>query len=68
MGADITLTTPDNFALGAYVAEPAGSAKGAVVVIQEIFGVLCLVLSLVSLTRLQWSLSAKIIDLMQLIG
>jgi len=39
MGSDITLTTPDNFALGAYVAEPAGSAKGAVVVIQEIFGV-----------------------------
>lgn len=39
MGSDITLTTPDNFALGAYVAEPTASPKGAVVVIQEIFGV-----------------------------
>ncbi|XOV81621.1 MAG: dienelactone hydrolase family protein [bacterium] len=39
MGTKITLTTPDNFSLGAYVAEPAGAAKGAVVVIQEIFGV-----------------------------
>jgi carboxymethylenebutenolidase len=39
MGTNVTLKTPDNFALGAYVAEPAGAAKGAVVVIQEIFGV-----------------------------
>ena len=39
MGSDISLTTPDNFTLGAYVAEPAGAPKGAVVVIQEIFGV-----------------------------
>lgn len=39
MGSDISLTTPDNFTLGAYVAEPAGPPKGAVVVIQEIFGV-----------------------------
>lgn len=39
MGTNITLNTPDNFSLGAYVAEPAGAAKGAVVVIQEIFGV-----------------------------
>ena len=39
MGSNITLTTPDNFALGAYIAEPSGKPKGAVVVIQEIFGV-----------------------------
>jgi carboxymethylenebutenolidase len=39
MGSNITLTTQDNFALGAYVAEPSGKPKGAVVVIQEIFGV-----------------------------
>jgi carboxymethylenebutenolidase len=35
----ITLTASDNFQLGGYRAEPAGAPKGAVVVIQEIFGV-----------------------------
>lgn len=39
MGQNVTLTAADGFELGAYVAEPAGDAKGAVVVIQEIFGV-----------------------------
>ena len=39
MGQDIKLTASDNFQLGAYRADPAGSPKGAVVVIQEIFGV-----------------------------
>jgi len=39
MGQNITLTAADGFELGAYVAEPAGDTKGAVVVIQEIFGV-----------------------------
>jgi carboxymethylenebutenolidase len=33
------LASTDGFELGAYVAEPEGAAKGAVVVIQEIFGV-----------------------------
>ncbi len=39
MGENITLAASDGFELGAYVATPAGAAKGAVVVIQEIFGV-----------------------------
>jgi len=39
MGKDIKLTASDNFQLGAYRADPSGTPKGAVVVIQEIFGV-----------------------------
>jgi carboxymethylenebutenolidase len=39
VGQDITLTASDGFKLGGYRAEPAGAPKGAVVVIQEIFGV-----------------------------
>lgn len=39
MGQDVTLTSSDGFKLGAYRAEPKGTPKGAVVVIQEIFGV-----------------------------
>ena len=39
MGKDITLTSKDGFQLGAYVAEPQGKPRGAIVVIQEIFGV-----------------------------
>ena len=39
MGQDITLTASDKFELGAYRADPATARKGAVVVIQEIFGV-----------------------------
>jgi carboxymethylenebutenolidase len=39
VGKDITLTASDKFQLGAYRADPAGAAKGGVVVIQEIFGV-----------------------------
>ena len=39
MGQDIRLTASDNFQLGAYRADPSGPPKGAVVVIQEIFGV-----------------------------
>ena len=39
MGQDIKLTASDNFQLGGYRADPAGAPKGAVVVIQEIFGV-----------------------------
>ncbi len=39
MGKDIKLTASDNFQLGAYRADPADAPKGAVVVIQEIFGV-----------------------------
>ena len=37
--SDITLTAADGFVLGAYKAMPEGEPKGAVVVIQEIFGV-----------------------------
>ena len=39
MGRQFTLTAADQFKLGAYRAEPAGTPKGAMVVIQEIFGV-----------------------------
>jgi len=39
VGQDITLTASDGFKLGGYRADPAGSPKGAIVVIQEIFGV-----------------------------
>ena len=35
----ITLTAADGFKLSAYVSEPSGTPKGAVVVLQEIFGV-----------------------------
>ena len=39
MGQDIKLTASDHFQLGGYRADPATAPKGAVVVIQEIFGV-----------------------------
>ena len=39
MGQDIKLTASDNVQLGAYRANPSGAPKGAIVVIQEIFGV-----------------------------
>lgn len=39
MGQFVQLQSADGFALPAYVAQPAGPAKGAVVVLQEIFGV-----------------------------
>ncbi len=39
MGQDITLTASDGFKLGGYRADPAGTPKAAIVVIQEIFGV-----------------------------
>ena len=39
MGAFIDLKAADGFAFPAYVAQPTGAAKGAVVVLQEIFGV-----------------------------
>ena len=39
MGQIIDLTAKDGFTFPAYVAEPAGKPKGAVVVVQEIFGV-----------------------------
>jgi len=39
VGQDIKLKASDNFELGGYRADPAGPRKGAVVVIQEIFGV-----------------------------
>lgn len=39
MGEKIQIRSQDGFALGAYAAQPAGTPKGAVVVIQEIFGV-----------------------------
>ena len=35
----ITLTAADGFAASAYVSEPSGRPKGAIVVLQEIFGV-----------------------------
>ena len=39
MGQDIKLKASDNFELGAYRADPGGTPNGAIVVIQEIFGV-----------------------------
>jgi len=39
MGQDIRLKASDHFELGGYRADPSGTPKGAVVVIQEIFGV-----------------------------
>ena len=39
MGTTIELTAGDGHKLSAYVAEPAGKARGGVLVIQEIFGV-----------------------------
>jgi carboxymethylenebutenolidase len=39
MGTSVDLKAADGFVFPAYVAQPAGPAKGAVVVIQEIFGV-----------------------------
>jgi carboxymethylenebutenolidase len=39
VGQDIKLKASDTFELGAYRADPSGAPKGAVVVIQEIFGV-----------------------------
>ena len=39
MGKDIKLTASDNFQLGGYRADPTTAPKGALVVIQEIFGV-----------------------------
>jgi carboxymethylenebutenolidase len=39
VGKTIELKASDGHALGAYVAEPAGKPRGAVVVVQEIFGV-----------------------------
>ncbi|MEK9723332.1 MAG: dienelactone hydrolase family protein [Rhodospirillaceae bacterium] len=39
MGQDIKLTASDGFELGAYRCEAEGDARGAIVVVQEIFGV-----------------------------
>ena len=39
MGQMLTLTAADGFVLGAYRADPTGTPKGALVVVQEIFGV-----------------------------
>jgi carboxymethylenebutenolidase len=39
VGQDIKLTASDNFQLGGYRTDPTGAPKGAIVVIQEIFGV-----------------------------
>lgn len=39
MGQTITLTAKDGHKLGAYRADPAGKPRGALVVVQEIFGV-----------------------------
>ncbi len=39
MGQFIDLTSADGFVFPAYVAQPAGAPKGAIVVVQEIFGV-----------------------------
>jgi carboxymethylenebutenolidase len=38
MGQPLSRVAADGFKLGAYGADPAGKAKGGVVVVQEIFG------------------------------
>ena len=38
MGEKITLTCKDGQNIGAYLARPEGTPKGAIVVLQEIFG------------------------------
>ena len=40
MGKMIELKAADGHALAAYLAEPAGTPRGAVVVVQEIFGIM----------------------------
>jgi carboxymethylenebutenolidase len=39
MGLNVELTAADGHRLSAYLAEPTGTARGGIVVIQEIFGV-----------------------------
>jgi carboxymethylenebutenolidase len=39
LGKHLSLVAADNFKLGAYQADPSGTPKGGIVVIQEIFGV-----------------------------
>lgn len=39
MGTALTLTADDGFILGAYRADPSGKPRGAIIVVQEIFGV-----------------------------
>ena len=39
MGSMVTLKSADGHSLDAYVATPRGTARGGVVVIQEVFGV-----------------------------
>ena len=39
MGQFVELTSADGFTFPAYVAQPAGTPKGGLVVLQEIFGV-----------------------------
>ena len=39
IGKHLTLTSSDGHTLGAYRADPTGTPKGAMVVVQEIFGV-----------------------------
>ena len=39
MGSTINITAPDGFELSAYRADPDGTPRGGVVVVQEIFGV-----------------------------
>ena len=38
MGTQITLTAADGHTLAAYRADPEGTPRGAIVVVQEIFG------------------------------
>ena len=45
MGQFVNLTGADGASFPAYVAEPAGTPRGAVVVLQEIFGVKSLIRS-----------------------
>jgi carboxymethylenebutenolidase len=39
MGSTISLTAADGATIGGYLAEPTGTAKGGIIVLQEIFGV-----------------------------
>ena len=43
MGSTITLAAADGTSIPAYLATPAGTPKGGIVLLQEIFGVLSLI-------------------------
>lgn len=64
MGSEVRLASAGEFEVGAYVAEPDGDCRGAVVVIQEIFGVNAHIREVVDgyAAAGYWSIAPKIFD------